>query len=205
MADLEVEVVGVRIELPANQPILVLKAVQRPRYLPIWIGSSESALIQMTQKGLISARPLTHQLLLDVLDRYGASIERVTVTGREEHTFYARIDTSDGKQISARPSDAVLLALTADAPVYVAESVLDEDGIDAPEPDEDAVAQFREFLDHVSAEDFSPEAEADDAAEPAPDSDDAEPDQAAEPDRSDASEQSDEPDDDPSADDADGR
>src|SRR5699024_7011903 len=70
-------------------------------------------------------------------------------------TFYARIDTSDGKRISARPSDAVLLALTADAPVYVAESVLDADGIDAPEPDEEAVAQFREFLDHVSAEDFS--------------------------------------------------
>ena len=205
MADLEVEVVGVRIELPANQPILVLKAVQRPRYLPIWIGSSESALIQMTQKGLISARPLTHQLLLDVLDRYGAGIERVTVTGREEHTFYARIDTSDGKQISARPSDAVLLALTAEAPLYVAESVLDEDGIDAPEPDEDAVAQFREFLDHVSAEDFSADAEADDAAGTAPDSDEAAPDQAAEPDQSDASEQSDEPDDDPSADDADGR
>ncbi|MGO1397036.1 MAG: bifunctional nuclease family protein [Brevibacterium yomogidense] len=205
MADLEVEVVGVRIELPANQPILVLKAVERPRYLPIWIGSSESALIQMTQKGLVSARPLTHQLLLDVLDHYGASIERVTVTGREEHTFYARIDTSDGKQISARPSDAVLLALTADAPVYVAETVLDEDGIDAPEPDEDAVAQFREFLDHVSAEDFSPDAEAEDGPDGASDSDDAEPDQAGEPGRADASDQADDPDDDPSAEDADGR
>lgn len=159
MADLEVEVVGIRIELPANQPILVLKAVERPRYLPIWIGSNESALIQMTQKGLVTARPLTHQLLIDVLDHYGASIERVTVTGREEHTFYARIDTSDGKQISARPSDAVLLALTADAPVFVAESVLDADGIDAPEPDEEAVAQFREFLDHVSAEDFGADEE----------------------------------------------
>ncbi|GAA4508206.1 bifunctional nuclease family protein [Brevibacterium yomogidense] len=163
MADLEVEVVGIRIELPANQPILVLKAVDRPRYLPIWIGSNESALIQMTQKGLVTARPLTHQLLIDVLDHYGARIERVTVTGREEHTFYARIDTSDGKRISARPSDAVLLALTADAPVYVAESVLDADGIDAPEPDEEAVAQFREFLDHVSAEDFG----ADEGADPA--------------------------------------
>lgn len=205
MADLEVEVVGVRIELPANQPILVLKAVERPRYLPIWIGSSESALIQMTQKGLVSARPLTHQLLLDVLDHYGASIERVTVTGREEHTFYARIDTSDGKQISARPSDAVLLALTADAPVYVAETVLDEDGIDAPEPDEDAVAQFREFLDHVSAEDFSPDAEAEDGPDGASDSDDAEPNQAGEPGRADASDQADDPDDDPSAEDADGR
>lgn len=159
MADLEVEVVGIRIELPANQPILVLKAVDRPRYLPIWIGSNESALIQMTQKGLVTARPLTHQLLIDVLDHYDASIERVTVTGREEHTFFARIDTSDGKQISARPSDAVLLALTADAPVYVAESVLDADGIDAPEPDEEAVAQFREFLDHVSAEDFGADEE----------------------------------------------
>lgn len=200
MADLEVEVVGVRIELPANQPILVLKAVERPRYLPIWIGSSESALIQMTQKGLISARPLTHQLLLDILDHYGSSIERVTVTAREEHTFYARIDTSDGKQISARPSDAILLALTADAPVYVAESVLDEDGIDAPEPDEDAVAEFREFLDHVSAEDFSPEAEAVDAPESAPDPSEAAPDSDDA-----ASDESDGPEDDPSADDADDR
>ncbi|HLR44539.1 MAG TPA: bifunctional nuclease family protein [Brevibacterium sp.] len=195
MTDLEVEVVGVRIELPANQPILVLKAVERPRYLPIWIGSSESALIQMTQKGLVSARPLTHQLLLDVLDHYGASIERVTVTGREEHTFYARVDTSDGKQISARPSDAVLLALTADAPVYVAESVLDEDGIDAPEPDEDAVAEFREFLDHVSAEDFGPEAGAGDGPG-APDADDAADADGA---------GSDDPDDEPPAGDADDR
>ena len=154
MTDREAEVVGIRIELPANQSILVLKALDLPRYLPIWIGPSESALIQMAQRGLVSARPLTHQLLLDVLDHYGSGIERVTVTRREEHTFFARIDTTDGKQISASPSDAVLLALTADAPVFVSQAVLDENGIDAPEPDEDAVAEFREFLDHVSAEDF---------------------------------------------------
>ena len=154
MTDREAEVVGIRIELPANQSILVLKALDLPRYLPIWIGPSESALIQMAQRGLVSARPLTHQLLLDVLDHYVSGVERVTVTRREEHTFFARIDTTDGKQISARPSDAVLLALTADAPVFVSQAVLDENGIDAPEPDEDAVAEFREFLDHVSAEDF---------------------------------------------------
>ncbi|WP_019159799.1 bifunctional nuclease family protein [Brevibacterium senegalense] len=171
MTDREAEVVGIRIELPANQSILVLKALDLPRYLPIWIGPSESALIQMAQRGLVSARPLTHQLLLDVLDHYGSGVERVTVTRREEHTFFARIDTTDGKQISARPSDAVLLALTADAPVFVSQTVLDEDGIDAPEPDEDAVAEFREFLDHVSAEDFG----GDDAAPPTdePPADDA--------------------------------
>lgn len=165
MTDIEVEVVGIRIELPANQPILVLKAVDSPRYLPIWIGSSEAALIQMTQKGIVSSRPLTHQLLIDVIDHYGARIERVTVTGREEHTFYARIDTTDSKRISARPSDAILLALTADAPVFVSAAVLDEDGIDAPEPEEEAVEQFREFLDSVSAEDFGAEDEQADAAE----------------------------------------
>jgi bifunctional DNase/RNase len=160
MAEIEAEVVGIRIELPANQPILVLKALDRPRYLPIWIGSQEAASITMAKKMLVSPRPLTHQLVIDVLGRYGARITEVAVTSREDQTFMAEIRTDDGQVISARPSDAALLALTADAKVYIDETVLADDGIDAPEPDEDAVAEFREFLDHVSAEDFDPAAEA---------------------------------------------
>ncbi|WP_084499742.1 bifunctional nuclease family protein [Brevibacterium album] len=157
MAEVEVEVVGIRIELPANQPILILKALDRPRYLPIWIGSQEAAAITMAKRMLVAPRPLTHQLVIDALGLYGARITGVAVTGREDQTFLAEIRMDDGHTLSARPSDAALLALTADASVFVDEAVLADDGIDAPEPDEDAVAQFREFLDHVSAEDFESE------------------------------------------------
>ncbi|GAA2005695.1 bifunctional nuclease family protein [Brevibacterium samyangense] len=146
--------VGVRIELPANQPILLLKAVDRPRYLPIWIGSSEANAIGIAQRGLTPPRPLSHHLMLDIIEKYGARLEEVVITGRENHTFLAELRTTDGKVISARPSDAVAMSLIAECPVFAEDLVVDENGIDAPEPDEDEVDRFREFLDHVSPEDF---------------------------------------------------
>ena len=154
MAAVEVEVVGVRIELPANQPILLLKAVNLPRFLPIWIGAAEANAIGIVQRGLTPPRPLSHHLMLDILEAHGDSLSAVVITGRENHTFLAEIRTEAGKTISARPSDAIAMALIADSPVYAAEEVVAENGIDAPAPDEEEVAQFREFLDHVSPEDF---------------------------------------------------
>lgn len=154
MAEVEVEVVGVRIELPANQPILLLKAVNLPRFLPIWIGTAEATAIGIVQRGLTPPRPLSHHLMVDILEAHGDSLSAVVITGRENHTFLAELRTEAGKTISARPSDAIAMALIADSPVYAAEEVVQENGIDAPAPDEDEVAQFREFLDHVSPEDF---------------------------------------------------
>lgn len=154
MADVEVEVVGVRIELPANQPILLLKAVNLPRFLPIWIGPAEANAIGIVQRGLTPPRPLSHHLMVDILEAYDDSLETVLITGKENHTFLAELRTQSGKVVSARPSDAVAMSLIAECPVFVAEEVIAENGIEAPAPDEEEVAQFRDFLDHVSPEDF---------------------------------------------------
>lgn len=155
--EVEVEVVGVRIELPSSQPILILRALDRPRCLPIWIGAVEAGAIGLAQRGTVPPRPLTEHLVLDVLEQYGAKLEKSVITSREDFTFYADLVIDDGRRISARPSDAIALALTAERPILVDSDVLDSDGIDAPHADEEEVAQFREFLDHVSAEDFDPE------------------------------------------------
>lgn len=97
---------------------------------------------------------MAHALLLDVLETYDAELQDVTITGKDGQIFLAELHTNDGKSISARPSDAVTLALTAHCPVYVETQLLEESGIEAPEADEEEVAQFRDFLDNVSAEDF---------------------------------------------------
>ncbi|RBP61911.1 hypothetical protein DFO66_11845 [Brevibacterium sanguinis] len=154
MSNVEVEVVGVRIEMPANQPILLLKASEPAYYLPIWVGAIEANALSIAQRGLTPPRPMAHALLLDVLGAYDAELADVVITGKDGQIFLAEIHTSDGKSVSARPSDAVTLALTAQCPVYVDSDLLKDAGIEAPEADEDEVAQFRDFLDNVSAEDF---------------------------------------------------
>lgn len=156
MSNIELEVVGVRIELPANQPILLLKDTAGPRFLPIWIGTGEAQATSIVLRGLVPPRPLSHNLMIDIFNAYGDAPERVVITGHDHHVFLAQIHTRAGKVISARPSDAVPVALLAECPVYTTEELLDEVGIDAPAPDEDEVAQFREFLDQVSPEDFEP-------------------------------------------------
>ena len=95
--------------------------------------------------------------MLDILEAYGAELTEVVITGKENHTFLAELHTSDGKTISARPSDAVAMALIAECPVLADEQLIEENGIEAPEADEEEVAQFRDFLDHVSPEDFEGE------------------------------------------------
>ena len=154
MSNIEVEVVGVRIEMPANQPILLLKATEPAYYLPIWVGAIEANALSIAQRGLTPPRPMAHALLLDTLEASETSLADVTITGRDGQIFLAELHTNDGKSISARPSDAVTLALTAQCPVYVDSELLEDAGIEAPEADEEEVAQFRDFLDNVSAEDF---------------------------------------------------
>lgn len=153
----EVEVLGVRIELPANQPVLLLKAASKGVFLPIWIGTPEANSIALALQGFEPPRPLTHQLLLNVLDAYGAKIERVEVNGRERHTYVSSLILTDGQVIDSRPSDAVTLALLQNAKVYVDAQLLEDGGVRVESEDEEEVAQFREFLDHVSAEDFDPD------------------------------------------------
>ena len=156
----ELTVVGVRVELPSNQPIVLLKEVTGERYLPIWIGAVEATAIALAQQGVVPARPLTHDLLKDVLEGLGAELAAVTITDLREGIYFADLQFRNGVTVSARPSDAIALAIRAGTTIFAAESVLAEAGVAIPEEGEgDAevdveMERFREFLDQVSPEDF---------------------------------------------------
>ncbi len=153
-----VEVVGVRIELPSNQPIVLLKELGGIRYLPIWIGASEATAIASALQGIEPPRPLTHDLLTTVIKELGAEVQRIVVSDMRDSVYYADLlMTVDDRsvEISSRPSDAIALAIRIEAPVYAARSVFDEAGIDfADEEDEDEIEEFRRALEEVTVEDF---------------------------------------------------
>jgi bifunctional DNase/RNase len=155
----ELTVVGVRVELPSNKPIVLLKETMGDRYLPIWIGAVEATAIALAQQGVVPARPLTHDLLKDVLDGLGAELTAVTITDLRDGIYFADLQFRNGVAISARPSDAIALAIRAGTTIYAEESVLSEAGVAIPEEGDpenevEVVERFREFLDQVSPEDF---------------------------------------------------
>jgi bifunctional DNase/RNase len=150
----ELTVVGVRVELPGNQPIVLLKESTGDRYLPIWIGAVEATAIAFAQQGIVPARPLTHDLLKDVLEALRAKLDAVLITELRDGVYYADLRFADGTSVSARPSDAIALAIRAGATIYAEEEVLDTAGIAIADEQETEVERFREFLDQISPEDF---------------------------------------------------
>ncbi|HSG78774.1 MAG TPA: bifunctional nuclease family protein [Acidimicrobiia bacterium] len=155
---IRVELVGVRIELPTNQPIVLLREVGGARFLPIWIGAGEATAIAFALEGVEPQRPLTHDLFTNAVGALGARIDRVVVTELRDGIYFADlVFDRDGTEIvvSSRPSDAIALAARTDAPLYVFPSVLDEAGVEIrDEDDEDEVEKFRDFLESVNPEDF---------------------------------------------------
>ncbi|MFW6599726.1 bifunctional nuclease family protein [Propionibacteriaceae bacterium Y2011] len=150
----EMDVVGVRVEMPANQPMVLLREVIGHRYLPVWIAATEASAIANAQEGVLPPRPLTHDLLKDVITSLGHRLTEVRITKLEDRVFHAAL-LIDGIEISSRTSDAIALALRTGSDIYCADEVLDEAGIEVPEAEDDEVEKFREFLDQVSADDFS--------------------------------------------------
>ncbi|MCY7366106.1 MAG: bifunctional nuclease family protein [Frankiaceae bacterium] len=153
----ELSVVGVRVELPSQQPIVLLKEVDGDRYLPIWIGAVEATAIAFAQQGVVTARPMTHDLLRDVLEAFERPLQTVTITELREGVFYAELGFEGGVTVSARPSDAIALAMRSGATIRGEETVLAEAGIAIPDEQEDEVEKFREFLDTITPEDFEQE------------------------------------------------
>lgn len=154
---IELELVGVRVELPTNQPIVLLKEREGQRYLPIFIGPVEATAIAFGMQGIVSARPLTHDLFRDVVQALGVQIQRVLITELRDGTFYAELQmVSNGNEVnvSSRPSDAIALAVRLEVPIFANQSVLDEASIVVKDDEEQEVEKFREFLEQVSPEDF---------------------------------------------------
>jgi bifunctional DNase/RNase len=155
----ELTLIGVRVELPGNQPIVLLKEREGERYLPIWIGTAEATAIAFALQGVVTARPMTHDLMKNLLEELGVDVQRIRITELREGTFYASIDLSrngSSVEVSSRPSDAIALAVRVGVPIFADESVLSEASIVIREDEEQEqeVQKFREFLDNVQPEDF---------------------------------------------------
>ncbi len=154
-----VEVVGVRIEMPSNQPIVLLKEISGSRYLPIWVGTAEATAIAFSQQGMIPQRPLTHDLLVNILENQKIKLRSVHLTELRDGVFYSDlilVDEQGGEEkISSRPSDALAMAVRVDAPILARTELFDAAGISIPEQGEDEIEKFKEFLDEISPEDFA--------------------------------------------------
>jgi bifunctional DNase/RNase len=155
---IELSLVGVRVELPTNQPIVLLKETNGDRYLPIWIGAVEATAIAFALQGVETPRPMTHDLMRDIMKETEIQVERVLINDLVDSTFFAVIRMAmDGRtaEVSSRPSDAIALAVRIDAPIFAAEEVLEQAGIELRDEEETEVQKFREFLDQVTPEDFA--------------------------------------------------
>ncbi|MGA9597367.1 MAG: bifunctional nuclease family protein [Acidimicrobiia bacterium] len=158
MDPVPMELVGIRIELPSNVPILLLRERDGARYLPIWIGPNEATAIALALQGVEPQRPMTHDLLKLVIDGLAGSVVRVDVTELVSGTFYANlVMNQQGNEvvISARPSDAVAIAARTGSPVFADRELLSDAGVEIEEDgQEDEIEKFREFLEEIEPEDF---------------------------------------------------
>jgi len=163
VAVVPLELIGVRVEVPANTPMVLLRESDgRHRLLPIYIGSPEASAIHYALEGVVPPRPLTHDLFLIALGELGATVTQVVVTEMRDRTYFAELHlaTADGERIlSARPSDAIALAVRCGAPLFASDQLIDEVGQEpALEPEDDAaeiIDEFKDFIENVSPEDFS--------------------------------------------------
>jgi uncharacterized protein len=156
---IEMELTGVRVELPTNQPIILLRERDGERYLPIWIGAAEAAAIALSLQGVVTPRPMTHDLLKNILEALAVQVQKLVVTELRDSTFYASIEmqrAAESFEVSSRPSDAIALAVRMSIPIFASEEVLDEAAILIPGDEDEEVEKFREFLDNVTPEDFAP-------------------------------------------------
>ncbi len=158
---IRVQLIGVRVEVPSNQPIVLLREEGGQRYLPIFIGSPEATAIVYALQGMETPRPMTHDLFVTVMGDFGVELRQVSITALSEGTFYAELELArDGAvtRVSARPSDAIALAvrLGDGVPILVEDSVFEEAGVlFEEEQDEDQIEEFRAFLDEIKPEDFA--------------------------------------------------
>ena len=159
----EMELVSVEApERPTRTPVVILREVSgQRRVLPIFIGVPEAQAIALTMQNIETPRPMTHDLMKNLLDEVGAQVERITVTELREGTFFAEIvlrAQGEVRTVSSRPSDAIALAIRIGSPIFAEEEVLEEAGrVEQPDEEEaeQVVEQFRDFIDHVNPEDFA--------------------------------------------------
>ena len=157
----EMTIYGVSFDMVGKQPIVLLKTLDGNKFLPIWIGHPEAAAILMKLQGASTPRPMTHDLVTDILTELNARVSRIAVTELRENTFYAVITlqvNGSELEIDSRPSDALALAVRTSAPIFVADKVIDDSAIEfgqEPEDSREVIDEFKKFLENVTPEDFA--------------------------------------------------
>src|SRR5438477_11836517 len=155
---IEMNLVGVRVELPTNQPIVLLREKEGERFLPIWIGAMEATAIAFALQGIVTARPMTHDLMKNLLEETGVQVNRIVITELRDGTFYAVIQmqrNGSSYEVSSRPSDAIALAARVNVPVVAHEDVLTEASIVIRDGEEQEGEEFRAIVEEGSCEDFA--------------------------------------------------
>ena len=157
----EMVIYGVSFDLVGKQPIVLLKTADGNKFLPIWIGHPEAAAILMKLQGATTPRPMTHDLVTEILGQLEATVVRIAVTELRDNTFYAQITVQmNGTEIDvdSRPSDAIALAIRADAPIFAADDVIEESAIEFEGEEvneEEMVDEFKQFLDNATPDEFA--------------------------------------------------
>jgi uncharacterized protein len=161
----EMELVGVRVDMPSNTPVMLLRELEGDRrLLAIMIGGPEAQAIAFALDGVETRRPLTHDLITILLEELDAHLDRIVISALRDDVFYADLHLHLGDEdhvVSARPSDAMAIAVRVGTPVFADEAVLAEAGyLDVPDDEDlddedDVVEEFREFIDQVNPEDFA--------------------------------------------------
>ena len=154
---IEVTLEGVRIEFPSQRPIILLKEKNGNRYLPIWVGAFEASAIALEISNIKTPRPMTHDLIINILNNLDIKIDTIEVCDIKDNTFYAYLNLKHTRnkaiRVDSRPSDAIAIAVREKCRIFTAEHVLNQAGIKIQSIDEE-VEKFKDFLDHVKPEDF---------------------------------------------------
>lgn len=156
---IEMRVMGIAVDTRTGNPIVVLNDKEKRRALPIWIGSAEASSIIRRIENIKVARPMTHDLIVEIIEKMGFSVDRIEINDVEEETYFAVIVIDDGKgneqSVDARPSDAIAVALRTNSPIFVSEKVLATGSVTCDEEkDEEEAGEFRNFIQSIKPSDF---------------------------------------------------
>lgn len=157
---IEMRVMGIALDTRTGSPIVVLHDKENRKALPIWIGSAEASAIIRKIENLSVARPMTHDLIIEIVDKTGYSIDKIEISDVEKETYYATIYLTDnnGKtvEIDARPSDAIAVAIRVDAPIFVSPKVLASGSVSTDTAkDEEEAQEFKNFVQSIKPSDFA--------------------------------------------------
>ena len=155
---IEMKVMGIALDVRTNSPIVVLHDLDNRKALPIWIGSAEASAIIRCIEGLVVARPMTHDLATNLIEKTGYKLDRIEINDVEKETYYATLFLQKGEEtleIDARPSDAIAIAMRAEAPIFVAPSVIMSGSVytDSAKAEEES-QEFKDFIKNIKPSDF---------------------------------------------------